>query len=322
MVVNKGKIIVMTVVATLLYILFEYAVGEHPFGGPLFADDYLFSEDGSWLRWVCLIAIPVLGLWQAMQLGDREIEVEEYERSNAVSGQVSDPAWWRALSGNTWWSVLWLPLRFVLGVHWLEAGWHKTQEAGWALSGTGMVRQPDGTMAEGFLNRGDSMRGFLMGAYTPNPETGVTKAVFGWYANVLEFIVDQGWTSWLGPVIAWGEVLVGVGLLLGGLVGIAAFFGTVMNMSFMLAGTVSANPWMFGMTVFIILGWKVAGHLGLDRWFLSFLKTPWDRDGGESAVATTPQVATTPYSTTPVAGSRTTDSTTVVRTEDTNRTQM
>jgi thiosulfate dehydrogenase [quinone] large subunit len=48
-----------------------------------------------------------------------------------------------------------------------------------------------------------------------------------------------------------------------------------MNVSFMLAGTVSSNPVMFGLTVFIILGWKVAGWWGLDRWLLPMLGTPW-----------------------------------------------
>jgi len=36
--------------------------------------------------------------------------------------------------------------------------------------------------------------------------------------------------------------MVGLGLLFGALVGIAAFFGTAMNMSFMLAGTARLEP--------------------------------------------------------------------------------
>lgn len=274
MVINKTRIYIMTVVAFLFYIFLEYAVDEDPFFGDMTGD---FWPDGAWIRWVGALAILVLGFWQASQLGDKEIDITT-RRNDDTPGQVDDPSFWKALTGNVYMSVLWLPLRLVLGIHWLQAGWHKTQEAGWALSGEGMVRQADGTMAPGFLERGQSMEGFLRGAYTPNPETGATKAVFGWYANVLEFIVDNGWTSWLGPMIAWGEVLVGLGLILGGLIGFAAFFGTVMNMSFMLAGTVSANPWMFAMTVFIIIGWKVAGYLGLDRWLLPMLGTPWNRN--------------------------------------------
>ena len=90
-------------------------------------------------------------------------------------------------------------------------------------------------------------------------------------------MTDNGWASVFGPAIAYGEVLVGLGLIAGGLVGIAAFFGTLLNVSFMLAGTVSSNPVMFGLTVFIILGWKVAGWWGLDRYILPALGTPWYR---------------------------------------------
>jgi thiosulfate dehydrogenase [quinone] large subunit len=164
----------------------------------------------------------------------------------------------------------------VLGIHWLQAGWHKIFDAGWGTSGTG-TRMVDGVATEVQMNRGDSMKGFLMGAYMPNEETGAVKAVFGWYADFLQWIVDSGATSWLGPVVAYGETMVGLGLLFGALIGFAAFFGTVMNMSFMLAGTVSSNPWMFALTIFIILGWKVAGWLGLDRYLLPALGTPWRR---------------------------------------------
>ncbi len=268
MTITRNKIVALTVIATLAYILLLNAVQETPFfADPFGGNDWTGEGGGTWLNWLGLILIPVLGLLQAAQLGDRHIDVEP-DHNEMTDGQVSDPAWWKALQGNTWLSVAWLPLRFVLGIHWLQAGWHKTQDIGWAKSGT-----VDGE----FVERGSSMKGFLMGAYTPNPETGATKAVFGWYGDFLKFMVDNNWTSWFGPMVAWGETLIGIGLLLGGLVGIAAFFGTLMNMSFMLAGTVSANPWMFALTVFIILGWKVAGHFGLDRWLLPTLGTPWNR---------------------------------------------
>jgi thiosulfate dehydrogenase (quinone) large subunit len=275
MIITKSKIFVMTVIATLLYILLEYAVDADPFFADLTGELW---PDGTWMRWAALILIPVLGIWQATKLGDREIEVEA-DRNDMTDGQVNDPAWWKAFTGNVWMSVLWLPFRFVLGIHWLQAGWHKTQDAGWAKSGL----NADGEMVE----RGAAMKGFLMGAITPNPETGQTKAIFGWYADFLQYMVDNNWTSWFGPLVAWGETLIGVGLLVGGLVGIAAFFGTMLNMSFMLAGTVSANPWMFALTVFIILGWKVAGHFGLDRWLLPALGTPWSRRKTDRGASTT-----------------------------------
>ncbi|MEZ4562461.1 MAG: hypothetical protein R2853_06955 [Thermomicrobiales bacterium] len=84
-----------------------------------------------------------------------------------------------------------------------------------------------------------------------------------------------------------GEVLIGLGLIFGALVGIAAFFGTLMNFSFMLAGTTSTNPVLFGLAVFLVLAWKVAGYWGLDRYLLPALGTPWH----EAGTATAPEAA-------------------------------
>lgn len=280
MVINKSRIYTFTVVATLAYLFLEFMVDDSPFGGPFFGDNFWRTLDGSWIRWLALILIPVLGVWQASQLGDREIDITP-TRQDHTPGQVNDPTFWAALAGNVWLSVLWLPLRFVLGIHWLQAGYHKIFDPGWG--GTGL------NAAGVEMGRGDAMKGFLAGAAGVDPATGeklldadgvemTGRTVFGWYENFLIWIVKGDHTSWFGPLVAWGETLVGLGLLFGALLGIAAFFGTVMNMSFMLAGTVSSNPWMFGLTIFIILGWKVAGYLGFDRWLLPALGTPWTSD--------------------------------------------
>jgi thiosulfate dehydrogenase [quinone] large subunit len=48
-----------------------------------------------------------------------------------------------------------------------------------------------------------------------------------------------------------------------------------MNMSFLLAGSASVNPVLFTLAVGLILGWKVAGYYGVDRYLLPLLGTPW-----------------------------------------------
>jgi thiosulfate dehydrogenase [quinone] large subunit len=68
---------------------------------------------------------------------------------------------------------------------------------------------------------------------------------------------------------------VGLGLLVGALTGIAAFFGATMNMSFMLAGSASTNPILFMLAVGLMLAWRVAGYYGLDRYLLPALGAPW-----------------------------------------------
>jgi thiosulfate dehydrogenase [quinone] large subunit len=49
-----------------------------------------------------------------------------------------------------------------------------------------------------------------------------------------------------------------------------------MNFNFLLAGSASTNPVLFIIAVLILMGWKVAGWIGLDRWVLPALGTPWE----------------------------------------------
>jgi thiosulfate dehydrogenase [quinone] large subunit len=76
-------------------------------------------------------------------------------------------------------------------------------------------------------------------------------------------------------VVTLGELAVGVGLILGILTGVAAFFGALMNMSFLLAGSASTNPVPFTLAIGLVLAWKVAGYYGVDRYLLPRLGTPW-----------------------------------------------
>jgi thiosulfate dehydrogenase [quinone] large subunit len=72
-----------------------------------------------------------------------------------------------------------------------------------------------------------------------------------------------------------GELLVGIGLILGIFTGIAAFFGSFMNANYLFAGTVSINPLFFVIGTWLVLAWKTAGWLGLDHWVLPAMGTPW-----------------------------------------------
>jgi thiosulfate dehydrogenase [quinone] large subunit len=83
--------------------------------------------------------------------------------------------------------------------------------------------------------------------------------------------------------VAYGEVLIGIALIIGAFTGIAAFFGGFMNFNFMLAGSASTNPMLFAIAVALILAWKVAGYIGADYFLLRFIGTPW-RGRRETAV--------------------------------------
>lgn len=146
---------------------------------------------------------------------------------------------------------LWLVVRVYLGWEWLMAGWEKIQNPAW-VSGVGAP-----------------VSGFVQGALQKTG--GAHPDVPMWYAYFLEHAVLPHVKLW-ALAVAYGEVLVGVALLLGFLVGISAFFGAFMNLNYLLAGTVSVNPVMYTLAIVLMLAWRVAGHWGVDRIVLPLLR--------------------------------------------------
>lgn len=169
--------------------------------------------------------------------------------------RLEDPKIAQALFGEVRWAWIWIPLRLYAGWAWLSAGWGKLGNPAWT-----------GTDA------GAALSGFIQGALQKT--TGAHPDVQGWYAAFLENIVLPNVSFW-SYLVTWGEILVGIALILGVFVGIAAFFGGFMNMNYLLSGTVSTNPVLLVIAVLLLLAWKTAGWWGLDRWMLDGLGTPW-----------------------------------------------
>ena len=88
-------------------------------------------------------------------------------------------------------------------------------------------------------------------------------------------MLDNGYYSWFAPLVAFGEFLVGAALIVGAFVGIAAFFGALMNWNFIMAGSASTNPMLLVLGIVLVLAWKVAGWYGADRYLLPLIGTPW-----------------------------------------------
>nr|BBH91527.1 hypothetical protein KTC_62780 [Thermosporothrix sp. COM3] len=169
----------------------------------------------------------------------------------------------RFLFSDTRVAWLWLLVRLYVGYQWISAGWEK-------LTGYTLFGQPEGTS---WLTSGDAaMHGFIQGAL--KNAAGAHPAVQSWYAWFLENAVLPN-AHVFSYVIPFGEFLVGLGLIVGALTGIAAFFGFFMNLNFLLAGAVSVNPVLAVLSVFLILAWRIAGYYGVDRYLLPLLGTPW-----------------------------------------------
>lgn len=168
---------------------------------------------------------------------------------------VEDPPLARALFGDTRLSWIWLLVRLYVGYSWLNSGLGKLSNPAW-------------------METGASLKGYWTAAVAI-PANAKPPITFDWYREFLNVLLAGGHHVWFAKVIVFGEVAIGTALILGAFVGVAAFFGSFMNWNFMMAGTASTNPVLFGLAVFLILAWKTAGYLGADRVLLPLLGTPW-----------------------------------------------
>lgn len=168
---------------------------------------------------------------------------------------LQDPPFVQKLLNDPRAAWLWLPLRIWLGYQWISASLHKLSSPAW-------------------MQTGDALKGFWTGAVAI-PQTGSPAIRFDWYRSFLEMMLNAQAYTWFAKVIAFGEFLVGLGLIVGAFVGIAAFFGALMNFNFMLAGSASTNPVLFAIAVGLILAWKVGGYIGVDYFLLRWIGVPW-----------------------------------------------
>ncbi|SRR5579884_3213297 len=175
------------------------------------------------------------------------------EKGNVL---IQDPPIAQFLFQSSRAAWIWLVVRLYLGSQWLEAGWHKFTDPKWMGDGSALLAY------------------WKSAVQMPEPPARAP-VTYDWYRGFLQLLIDSQSQVWFAKLIVFGELLVGLGLIVGGLVGIAAFFGALMNLNFMLAGSASTNPVLFLLAVLLMLAWKNAGYIGLDRYLLPLLGTPW-----------------------------------------------
>ncbi len=161
------------------------------------------------------------------------------------------------LSNPKFTGVFWLALRLWLGYAWITAGIGKLFGPGSAA----WIGDKAGGAVAGFLKGAIAKSALAPGfdpAATPNP------AVQEWYATLArDFFLPNA--TLFGYLVAYGEFLVGLALILGIFTRFAAVMGVLMNLSYLFAGAVSTNPQMLVVGLLIAVGGGVAvGYYGLD----------------------------------------------------------
>ena len=233
----RGYVTWIAVVAAIILVWLQL-----PEDWPITAPEGDLNTILTWVFWILSIVVVVL-----LFLDSRAPE--------ATVVEVEGPPFARYLFSNSRAGLFWLPIRLFLGFSWLTSGLGKATGEGW-------------------LDGGSSLASYWERA-VQIPEEGRPPISYDWYRDFLTFLLDGNHEGWFSYVVVFGEILVGLGLILGALTGIAAFFGALMNMSFLLAGSASTNPVVFTAAIGLILAWRVAGWYGLDRYLLPMLGTPW-----------------------------------------------
>ena len=152
-------------------------------------------------------------------------------------------------------SIVWLLVRLWLGWQWLETGIAKITDPAWTQTG-------------------ETLKGFWTRA-VQIPAEGRPPIAFDWYRGFIQFMLDSNAYVWFAKIVAVGEVVIGVALILGIFVGLTAFFAGFMNWNFIMAGSASVNGVFLVLAVLLVLAWKIAGYIGADYFLLPRLANLW-----------------------------------------------
>ncbi|WP_163578897.1 DoxX family protein [Gracilibacillus saliphilus] len=148
-------------------------------------------------------------------------------------------------------------IRVYLGYQWMTAGWGKITGGEFDASG------------------------FLQGAVAN--AGGEHPTVQGWWAAFLEAVAIPG-ADIFTFLVMWGELLVGIALILGVFTNFAALMGIIMNFAFLFSGTISTNGQMILLTLFLLVAGCNAGRFGLDRYVIPFIKEKVTHKNEESFI--------------------------------------
>lgn len=153
--------------------------------------------------------------------------------------------------------ILWLVARLWLGYEWLMGGLEKVVGEGSAA----WVGSKAGAGVTGFLNGAIAKSPLAEGF---DPSKNAHPAVQEWYATLARDVFLPNATAF-SYLVAYGELLVGIALILGIFTHFSALMGVIMNLAFLFAGSSSTNPQMLVVGLAIVLAGGVAvGYYGLD----------------------------------------------------------
>jgi thiosulfate dehydrogenase (quinone) large subunit len=135
-------------------------------------------------------------------------------------------------------SIAWLAVRVWVGCMWVQAGWAKVF----------------GAENPAFLhNNGAGVAGFA----------GHGAAAYSWWASVMHsFVVPNA--SWIAVLVAFGELAIGLGLVVGFLTRTAAVCSLLLLFTYVMSGTASVTAFYALCALIVLATWRTSTWIGLD----------------------------------------------------------
>src|SRR5262249_35987825 len=141
---TRNRTYLLTAASAALYIALctifadgMFALSDNVFSKTNAKDGIKVIADGTIWTYVFLALIVAAGIYQARRLPADGVETKP-ATDVTTPGQVDDPRSWKLLMGNTFWAIIWLPVRFFVGRDWLAAGEHKVRSDAWMNGGTAL----------------------------------------------------------------------------------------------------------------------------------------------------------------------------------------
>ncbi len=174
---------------------------------------------------------------------------------------LEDAPFIKSIFSNTKWAWLWLAVRIYVGYQWLNASLHKLSDPKW-------------------MQTGEALKGYWTNAVRIPEAPAKPPINYDWYRSFIQTMLDRESYVWFAKLIAVGELLVGVALIIGLFVGVAAFFGGLMNFNFLLAGSLSSGPVLLLLEILLMIAWKISGHWGVNYFIHKYFGTFWQPGPG------------------------------------------
>jgi thiosulfate dehydrogenase [quinone] large subunit len=163
---------------------------------------------------------------------------------NNLTTVFGDPAERTTLRAFTWLrdskyaSIAWLAVRVWIGIMWFQAGWSKVF----------------GAENPSFLhNNGAGVAGFA----------GHGVPAYSWWGSIMHsFVVPNA--SWIAVIVAFGELAIGLGLVVGFLTRTAAIASLVLLLTYIMSGTAGVTGFYAFCALIVLATWRTSTWIGID----------------------------------------------------------